>query len=467
MTTKPALLEQDLPVNHLSEYFGIWSIHGVALQTAVDRCAGLDLRQHIQQVPKLIAAQDMSKVPIAQSSGDKYLAVVSIDGPMMKYASSLSGGTSTVAIRQQLRALGRDNTVAGVLLKVFSPGGTVSGNEDLAADVRKLATQKPVHAYIEDMGASAAYWIASQAQRVSVNATGLVGSIGTYAVIEDSSGTAEALKLKVHVVRAGEFKGMGTPGTPVTEEQIAELQRTVDSLNEHFLAAVENGRKMTAKQVANLADGRVHIGQEALTLGLVDAVGSQDDALAELAKAVSQPSQQKGKTKMSTETSTGPVVAATLSQVKQTFPSAGADFWLAQIEGGATIESAHQAFALNQRDKTIAEQKATIESQATEITALKAQVETEQKARADAEAKLAKQPQQKQSVGGTAPIGTVATSGAAQSGGGSARDQWNALVSEAKSANPTAPPAQIVSRLAKEHRELHAQMLNEAASASA
>lgn len=465
MTTETkSLLDEGLQVNHLSEYFGIWSIHGVALQSAVDRCSGMDLRQHIQTAPKLVAAQNASKVSVAQNSGETYLAIVSIDGPMMKYASSLSGGTSTVAIRQQIRALGRDSTVSGVLVKVFSPGGTVSGNEDLAADIRWLATQKPVHAYIEDMGASAAYWIASQCQRLSVNATGLVGSIGTYAVIEDSSGTAEALKLKVHVVRAGDFKGMGTPGTPVTEEQLAELQRTVDTLNEHFLSAVETGRKMTTKQVAKLADGRVHIGQDALTLGLVDAVCSMDDALAELAKAVSQPSQNKGKTKMSNETSTGPV-AATLPQLKQTFPGAGADFWLAQIEGNATIEAAHQAFALDQRDKTIAEQKASIEAKDAEIATLKQSLETEQKARTEAEAKLAKAPAQKTT--GTAPIGTTPAKSSAASEGGSARSQWQALMHEEQLANKGTSRSNIVAKLAKQHPDLHAQMLAEANNVSA
>lgn len=449
-----AAIADELQVSHLSEYFGIWSIHGHALQSSVDRCSGLDLRQHIQTAPKLVAAQPANRV---SGHGGTSIAIVSIDGPMMKYASSLSGGTSTVAIRQQIRSIGNDPTIGGTMVKVFSPGGTVSGNEDLAADLRWLATKMPVHAFIEDLGASAAYWIASQAERLSVNATGLVGSIGTYAVIEDSSGTAESLKLKVHVVRAGEFKGMGTPGTPVTEDQLKELQKTVDALNEHFLSAVEIGRKMTSKQVAKLADGGIHVGQEALTLGLVDAVSSFDEAMAVLADAVSQKAPKKERQTMSQDTNAGPA-AATLAELKAAFPSADAAFRESQLEAGATIAAAHQAFALNQRDKTIAEQAATIEARDIEIATLKASLATEQAARADAEAKLAKTPTIVPAKQGVPPLGTSSAANGTPTG--DAKSEWDAFLKSIATENPKLIPASVVSLACKRDPDLYQRMLD-------
>ena len=409
--TTPIQLSTDLRVSHLGEYFGVWAIHEETFRAAVDRLTGFDLRQHVTariEANDVVAAREAQTVAMPQTA-ERKLAVVSIDGPMMKYASSLSGGTSTVAIRQQLRELARDDSVAGVMLKIFSPGGTVSGNKDLADEVTALAGKKPVHAFIEDLGASAAYWIASQTSRITTNATGMVGSIGTFAVITDSSGAADQLGFKVHVVRAGDFKGAGTPGTEITKEQLAEFQRNVDALNEHFLAAVASGRKMSAKQIKEMADGRVHVGTEALSLGLVDAVSSFDEALSELAKAASsKPSQQRTKP-MSQENPAGPV-AATLTELKAAFPQADATFIVAQLEVGATIAQAKQAFEIAQRDAEIAKLKA--EKEAADIRA----TEAEKKAATPAA------PAKKPGVEGLGTTGTQATAS------GDAESEWNAAI---------------------------------------
>src|SRR5581483_9650939 len=108
-------------------------------------------------------------------------------GMLMKGQSSM-GGTSTVMARRDIRQAVADQDVAGILLAIDSPGGTVAGTDDLAAEVRQARTSKPVWAAIDDLGASAAYWVASQTQRVTVNSpTALVGSIGTLQVIRDLS----------------------------------------------------------------------------------------------------------------------------------------------------------------------------------------------------------------------------------------------------------------------------------------
>jgi hypothetical protein len=125
--------------------------------------------------------------------------------------------------------------------------------------------------------------VASQASRIIANETALVGSIGTYGVVQDTSGMAAMEGVRVHVIRAGAFKGAGTPGTEITAEHLTEMQRTVDGLNEYFLAGVAAGRSMlTAVRVRELADGRAWLAAEAKTLGLIDAIGSFDQALSEL-----------------------------------------------------------------------------------------------------------------------------------------------------------------------------------------
>jgi signal peptide peptidase SppA len=179
--------------------------------------------------------------------------------------------TATTLVRRDLRALLADESVKSMLIHVESPGGASAGTAELFDEIHAAAKRKTVWAYIDDLGASAAYWAAAGADRIVANAAAKVGSIGTYAVIVDQSREAAARGLITHVVKAGKFKGMGTAGTQISTEQLAELQRIVDGVNDLFLAGVAKGRRMSIDKVRDLADGRVHLAADALKLGLIDA----------------------------------------------------------------------------------------------------------------------------------------------------------------------------------------------------
>jgi len=209
-------------------------------------------------------------------------AIISIAGPMMKFASKF-GGASTLAIRKQLRAALQDEDVSAILLHIDSPGGTVAGTHELASAVAAANKIKPVTAFIDDLGASAAYWVASQAGTIVVNRMGLVGSIGVITTVVDSSVAAEREGLKVHIIATGDMKGAGTPGTEVTDEHLAELQSLVDNINKVFLSEVAKNRPMTAEELLGL-QANVFAAPEALKLGLVDKVDTLDNTLAELNK---------------------------------------------------------------------------------------------------------------------------------------------------------------------------------------
>ena len=212
------------------------------------------------------------------------IAVISAEGPLQK-ASSKFGGTSTVAMRRAIRQAVGDAAVRAIMLLVDSPGGTVSGTAELAADIATAARSKPVHAHVEDLAGSAAYWLASQAHRVTATATSQVGGIGTYCVVEDSSGQMAKEGIVVHVIAAGKFKGLGEWGRPITADELAYVQSRIDALNEHFLAGVAAGRRMSMDAVRAVADGRIYIGAEAGRLGLIDAVENQDQAMAAVREA--------------------------------------------------------------------------------------------------------------------------------------------------------------------------------------
>lgn len=208
------------------------------------------------------------------------VAVICIEDQITKHESSY-GGTSTVMTKKAIRMATNDPMVSSIVLKFDSPGGTVSGVSDLAYQINKSKKVKPVCAYIEDMCCSAAYWLAAQCTSISCNDTAIVGSIGVYTVLYDESGAYEAAGIKARLVTSGGVKGAGADGK-VTQELVDDVQREIDALNEHFLTAVADGRKMNIEQVRLWNDGKVYIGQEAVDLGMVDAVESFDEALSKI-----------------------------------------------------------------------------------------------------------------------------------------------------------------------------------------
>ena len=336
--------------SRLHEYLGVWAMHEKSFLGAVDNAAKMDIRQHVAQGIKAGAVYDRDGNLIGYEP-DMFEGVASLDvaGTLMKHTSSMSDGTSTVLMRRAIRQAASNPAVKAIVLRIDSPGGTVAGTRELAEEIAAAAAKKPVHANIEDLGASAAYWVASQATKIWANATALVGSIGTYGVLYDASEMARREGLKVHVVRAGAFKGMGTLGTEITEEQLADYQRVVNELNAFFVAAVAKGRGMDEAAVASIADGRVHVGEKAREIGLIDGVRQYDDLLRELAGVTNTPKGEKRGGTMSGNNPSAPV--ATLAEIKQACSGASADFVLAQLEKGATVEQAKDAWIAHQNQQ--------------------------------------------------------------------------------------------------------------------
>jgi signal peptide peptidase SppA len=275
-----------------AQHFGPWMIETAWFERAVAA-----VKAGIFVVPQPRASDDDGAEgrPIAYRLTEDGIAVLSIEGQMQKGDSSF-GGTSSVRVRQALRQAVRGPETRGIMILGDSPGGTVAGTAELAADVAAAAKVMPVHIHIEDLGASAMYWIASQGSRVTATATSLVGSIGTVAVVEDSSGEMAREGVVVHVVSTGPYKGAFFPGAPVSEKHLAYLRSYVDGLNEHFIAGVAAGRRVPVDRVRTWADGRIHLAEAARQMGMIDAVESQDAAFAALRQELANP--EKGSSAM-------------------------------------------------------------------------------------------------------------------------------------------------------------------------
>lgn len=266
-------------IPHLNQYLGPMLIHEPAMVELLSYVNRVDFAQHMAR------ARDNGRVggDAAYQITAGGVAVFNVEGPLSKYGSSLSQAPSMVELRHSVRQAANDPNVSAILFRIDSPGGTYVGTGDLGREIRAATSAKPVHAYIEDMGASGAYWIASQASRITANHGALVGSIGTYTTITDSSQAAGKLGLVVKVIASGELKGAGTPGTKFTEAQEQDAHRVVSEINEVFLQAVADGRGVDVEQIRELATGQVHEAARALDLGLIDDIGTFDDALAMVA----------------------------------------------------------------------------------------------------------------------------------------------------------------------------------------
>lgn len=363
-------------VPHLNQYWGAWALEESYARFLVSHCRNLNLQLHLEQHVGERAAEASSGGERGKNGywiNDNGIAVIQLSGTLMKHVSSMTHGTSLVLARRQVREAASDVRVAGILLVIDSPGGTVAGTADLAADIRAAGSKKPLFAYIEDVGASGAYWLASQAERVSASATSIVGSIGVFTVVEDSSAQAEADGVKVHVIRYGAMKGAGTPGTPVTDEQLAHLQERVDGFGEDFVAAIASGRKLSREAAAALADGRVHKAPAALKLRLIDAVESIDAALAAVT-AATKKTLPSARTKVMSNTdaaaATEPTkpLAATLAELKENCVGAGAEFLMAQLEHQATLSQAIKAHAkqLSDANAALAKERDDLQAKAAE-----------------------------------------------------------------------------------------------------
>lgn len=215
------------------------------------------------------------------------VAVVEMRGVMGRHLSQLAmacGGCDVDRVMDALAEADEDPAARAVVLLVDSPGGSVAGVAEAARRVREM--RKFTVAVAPDLCASAAYWIASQADALYVGETACVGSVGVYCALLDSSERYAREGYRVDVFRSGENKGAGIPGTSLTDAQREQLQAEVDSLAAIFKRAVKNARPAVAD---DLLDGRTLTGEAAVEAGLADAVGNLTDAIADAAETANMP----------------------------------------------------------------------------------------------------------------------------------------------------------------------------------
>ena len=219
---------------------------------------------------------------IAQSGGD--IGIIPVNGVIAQKINgdvSGDGGTSTERIGAAFRAMLQDNKIKAILFDMDSPGGAVSGTPELAAEIFNSRGVKPIIAQVNSLAASAAYWIASQADEVVVSPSGRAGSIGVYAMHEDISKFLEAKGVKPTLISAGKYKVEGNEFEPLSDEARANIQDRVNESYRMFVDGVAQGRGVSTKKVLDkFGEGRMFGAQALVERGMADRVGTIHDTLA-------------------------------------------------------------------------------------------------------------------------------------------------------------------------------------------
>ncbi|MEZ5334750.1 MAG: signal peptide peptidase SppA [Methanolobus sp.] len=173
----------------------------------------------------------------------------------------------------------KDDGTEAIIIKINSPGGEAIASEKLARAIKEASGQKVVVAYVESMAASAAYQAASSTDYIVAEKQSLVGNIGVRMEIIHYYGLMEDLGVNVTTIKSGEFKDIGSPTRPMTEEEQEMLQSIVDESYYEFVSWVAENRNMTYNETLEVADGRIYSGTQAREAGLVDMVGTEEDAI--------------------------------------------------------------------------------------------------------------------------------------------------------------------------------------------
>ena len=208
----------------------------------------------------------------------KKVAIIYANGQIVDGTQNREvAGARFAQVISEVRA---DSTVKAVVFRVNSPGGSVFASEQIKAEIDLTAKVKPVIASYGDYAASGGYWISNNCDKIFSNATTLTGSIGVFSMIPDISGTVKDIA-HLNIVKLGSNKhsGMLSLTSPLDQEETEYMQASVERIYDRFVNIVSQGRDLEPAFVDSIAQGRVWTGADALQIGLVDEIGTLEDAL--------------------------------------------------------------------------------------------------------------------------------------------------------------------------------------------
>lgn len=208
------------------------------------------------------------------------IAVIDIKGEITNGASPFDAAVSADLMRSMFADAAEEDSIVGIVLYIDSPGGGVVETKEIARTLSGLTLEKPVIAYIGDVGASGAYYVATFADAIIADEDSMVGSVGvisSHMIYQNL--LEEKLGINTTVIKSGDLKDMGSPYRQMTEEEVAILQKMVDIIHDEFLEVVVLNRGLSEEATAIVEESGLFLGSQALDLGLIDATGGFMDAV--------------------------------------------------------------------------------------------------------------------------------------------------------------------------------------------
>ena len=229
-----------------------------------------------------------------EGNGDHKILLIDLDG-IISFKEEQEGlimkKPSKVAyFREALRKAEVDSDVAGVVIRINSPGGTVSASDAIYHEIIRFRQKRivPVYAYIMEIGASGGYYVACAAERIVASPTAITGSIGVVAMKLNIEGLLSKIGISDETYKSGPKKDFWSPFRPSTPEEQQMFQEIVNKLYVRFVNVVQLNRQkyLTEQQIKTLADGRIMTADDAAVVKLIDKVAYLDDTVESMKKSL-------------------------------------------------------------------------------------------------------------------------------------------------------------------------------------
>jgi protease-4 len=172
-----------------------------------------------------------------------------------------------------------DKSVKAIVLRIDSPGGAVGPSQEIYHELKKLAQEKPVIVSFGAVAASGGYYLAMAGERIFANPGTITGSIGVVMSFPDYQELMGKVGIKSEVIKSGPYKDLGSATRDMTDDERSLLQEMISDVHRQFVEAVSAGRNIPVAELAPYVDGRIFTGRQALTIGLIDELGSFNDAV--------------------------------------------------------------------------------------------------------------------------------------------------------------------------------------------
>lgn len=254
------------------------------LQDKLATMAGVDDFKDV----RTFSLTEYADAKILPAKAKQKIAVIYADGEIIdgKEKQNVSGDRFAAEIAK-VRA---DSSVKAVVLRVNSPGGSVLASEKIKHELDLLKQDKTLVASYGNYAASGGYWISNNCEKIFADATTITGSIGVFSLIPDFSRTAKDIAhINVTTVSSNRHGAMLSAFSPLDAEETAYMQRMVENIYDKFTSIVAQGRGLERDYVDEIGQGRVWTGADALKIGLVDELGTLQDALHWTAVAAGNP----------------------------------------------------------------------------------------------------------------------------------------------------------------------------------